>query len=414
MSQGSVGSVRIYCDIVQYAQAIGKVRNYGMNHIDNSRSEASHKVWTMSPYNYNQYTNDTTTQSDRMNWVANLSKGEYTYESDIDYNFCGLISSANYAAVLGHNLQSSQNAENSDFPTSPLGCSVEVYGKDVGSETDEYITANYIKNIINTSYNPTLATQEGDGFSMWEIKFNDMSYNSMYKYSNLVFNIYGFDDEGDNSDRTGSRTQEEPFYFPREGEVIEQTSRSSNINIGALSVGKYFDFPNVDLTINRDYQHKEINNTQTLAGYDYTTIYNYKSPSWGPYGCFTVSKFPYPNYDTTSQTGRRSWNLKFSYVDNTDIFTPKQGKHSSFGSWHNESTTELEHNSFKPNDTITGFLSLTLGGQLPFVFCPNHTYDENGDVDSEFALCKVVGKTIKFSQVAHNVWSVSMTISEIW
>ena len=405
MSQGSLGSIRIYCDIVQYAQAIGKVRDYDMNHIDNTASEAPHKVWTMSPYNYNQYTNDIASQQDRMNWVAKLSKGDYTYDSDIDYNFCGLVSSANYAAVLGHNLQSTQNDDNAEFPVSPLSCSVEVYGNDVGSETTDYISAKYKKNIINTSYNPTLATQEGDGFSMWEIEFEDLSYAKMYNYSNLVFNVYGFE----NVEPPGRTPTEED-----DDDFAENQSRNGTINIGALSVGKYFDFPKVDLTINRDYQHNEIENKRSLSGYDFSTIYNYKSPSWGPYGCFTVSKFPYPNYDTTSQTGRRSWNLKFSYVDNTDIFAPKQGRHSSFGSWANESTTDLDNNSFRPNDTITGFLSLTLGGQLPFIFCPNHTYDRNGDIDSEFALCKVVGKTIKFSQVAHNVWSVSMTISEIW
>ena len=50
----------------------------------------------------------------------------------------------------------------------------------------------------------------------------------------------------------------------------------------------------------------------------------------------------------------------------------------------------------------------TLGGALPFIFCP-----DSKATDLEFSLCRITNQP-SFKQVANNTFSTSLTITETW
>ncbi len=115
--------------------------------------------------------------------------------------------------------------------------------------------------------------------------------------------------------------------------------------------------------------------------------------------------------------GRRIWKLKFSYVDANNLFDNQwTGWSHPMLSW---SSTSYDYPGGKK--TYDGFggdgvdntffarvINGTLGGQLPFLFQPNH--EKNDDI----FLCEFTKDGIDFKQVAHNVWSFNLTIREVW
>ena len=52
----------------------------------------------------------------------------------------------------------------------------------------------------------------------------------------------------------------------------------------------------------------------------------------------------------------------------------------------------------------------TIGGALPFVFQP----DGNNNSPDQFAICKLDHESFQYTQVANNVYDISLKIREVW
>ena len=52
----------------------------------------------------------------------------------------------------------------------------------------------------------------------------------------------------------------------------------------------------------------------------------------------------------------------------------------------------------------------TMGGALPFIFQP----DGNNNSPDQFALCRLDQESLKFTQVAPQVYNVNFKIMEVW
>ena len=61
-------------------------------------------------------------------------------------------------------------------------------------------------------------------------------------------------------------------------------------------------------------------------------------------------------------------------------------------------------------DFFSAVWNKTLGNALPFIFQPDNT---NANLD-QFAICKFVGDSLTYNQVANNVYNIKLKIEEVW
>ena len=126
----------------------------------------------------------------------------------------------------------------------------------------------------------------------------------------------------------GDELTDNTIHFNFNGSPNETgaSSYAKDIKIGSLLYGTYYDMPNapdLSLTMSRKYNRKELT---TKKG---NTISNqtWNKPSmWGIVGAwelYTHEQSTYPEH-LLARSGRRTWDLKFSYVDDGDLWGSNQ------------------------------------------------------------------------------------------
>ena len=198
-----------------------------------------------------------------------------------------------------------------------------------------------------------------------------------------------------------------------------QANTSANVLLGSIAWGQVFQMPHspdLQLTMTREYDG--IKTQQSRGGSTLTQIDYTGSPHWGSKPAWYVGKA----IDTASEgykeqrqygKGRKTWDLKFSYVSSDNLFPINESISSS-------NPTDNDTNTFPSGDFLnnayddTSFMSVvmgkTLGGALPFIFQP----DGNNNSPDQFAICQIDQGSFQFKQVAHNVYDVSLKIREVW
>ena len=220
--------------------------------------------------------------------------------------------------------------------------------------------------------------------------------------------------------------------------------------IGSILYGNFFDMPHspdLNLTMTRDY-----GGTQTLetrGGSTLSNSYWTKQPNWGnglpAWHLYKQANDNAPELDNLaplSISGRRVWNLSFSYLQDQDMFpeisnltnyehyqpsgtythpyTGVQTEYTENAPYYSNSGEAGTHLSGTPRGyalynfaSNSNFISEVLhktNGALPFVFQPDSS---NANPD-QFAICMFDQESFQFKQQAPNLYSCSMTIREIW
>ena len=184
--------------------------------------------------------------------------------------------------------------------------------------------------------------------------------------------------------------------------TIMTPDASYNFNIGCYSLGTYLDFPvSPDLSVKMTYSHEGVQSKRTIAGKDLTHVSYYGAPNWGDLPPFTITD--QDNEDVyfagAGLTGRKTWDMKFSYVDKTDMFNAIQSG-SSAGIYTSS--------GFEETSSIIGtYLSRSLGGKLKHILQPDNTKDE-------FYMVKLDQKSTSITQVAHGVFEISFKFVQVW
>lgn len=208
---------------------------------------------------------------------------------------------------------------------------------------------------------------------------------------------------------------------------------------GSVVIGSYFDMPHspdLSLTMSREYggvKTIETKGGSTLSNANWT-----KPAPWGEAGCWEL----YDGNTLTgnvgkalSRSGRRVWDLSFSYLDSSEVFGPNQSLGSyaldgygvGYRPYANEqagvdagySDTDIDSSGFFNSNLLTddNFFSLihkTNGGQLPFIFNPEGGGTNPNNNPDMFAICKFDQNSFKFSQVANGVYNIKLKIREVW
>ena len=196
-------------------------------------------------------------------------------------------------------------------------------------------------------------------------------------------------------------------------------------NVGSLVVGNYYDMPHSpDLSLTMTREMDGVKRIRTKGGSDLVKHQYIKPAMWGNLGAWElkIQSAPYPYSDELSHSGRRIWDLSFSYLQDKDVFPEvstlsthesRAYAHSDF-EWYSDigSNTEefglLRDNGFGNINFYAEVIHKTNGGQLPFIFQPNK------DDNTQFAICKFDMKSFKFEQVANGVYNMKLKIREVW
>jgi len=189
-------------------------------------------------------------------------------------------------------------------------------------------------------------------------------------------------------------------------------------NIGSIVIGTYYDMPHSpDLNLAMTREYGGIKTIETKGGASLSNAFYTKPPAWGNLGAWEIGD--YPESVKLGASGRRTWDLSFSYLDDGDVFGSNQ--HTGMSVWANEVTAtdyesdDIDVNTGSYNKNIISddnfysqVIHKTNGGQLPFIFQPNK------DDNTNFAICKFDMNSFQFSQVANSVYNVKLKIREVW
>ncbi|MAH51446.1 hypothetical protein CMI37_36865 [Candidatus Pacearchaeota archaeon] len=103
--------------------------------------------------------------------------------------------------------------------------------------------------------------------------------------------------------------------------LIFGTGASPVGNIGSAIIGTYYEMPNapdLSLTISREYDGTKTFTTDSGSSMS-NTMWS-KPPKWGDLGAWELGD----SNPSLAKSGRRTWDLKFSYVDDGDLFGSNQ------------------------------------------------------------------------------------------
>ena len=183
---------------------------------------------------------------------------------------------------------------------------------------------------------------------------------------------------------------------------------------GSLVIGTYYQMPHspdLNLTMTREYGG--IKHIETKGGVSLSNAFYSKPPAWGNLGAWELaSSAPAgtgsPNTKLSS-SGRRIWDLSFSYLQDSDMFPLISGLNPYWVAGYNpdieSGDTLLESNNF-----FSQVIHKTNGGQLPFIFQP----DSSNINPDQWAICKLDMNSFEFEQVAKNIYNIKMKIREVW
>ena len=195
------------------------------------------------------------------------------------------------------------------------------------------------------------------------------------------------------------------------------------INIGSLLMGRYYDMvnaPNLSLTMSRDY-----GGTKEFTTYNGSSMSNTMytgSPKWGDLGAWELldPNNSRPLNQNLARSGRRSWNLKFSFMGDSDLWGSNQmiSRYLTLGSdtGYEEGDISNDGSAFNYNlltdDDSGNFFSQvwqkTLGGSLPMIL----QMDKDNFNPDQFAICKFKQNSLKATQTAPNLYDISLDIEE--
>ena len=197
----------------------------------------------------------------------------------------------------------------------------------------------------------------------------------------------------------------------------------NNLQIGAISMGVMYTMPvSPDLKLNMEIQFDGYDEVETIGGSTLTNIRQTGAPIWnnnGQYNSpFSVGEFSNDRIlGGAKRNGRRTWNLKFSYISDSDLFasnytnTMHMETTSDYDSSDKNATGDaFEYNMFTDDSFVAQVWNKTLGGALPFIFQP----DSNNDNPDQFCIAKLDMNSLKVTQTAFKSYEIGLKIKESW
>ena len=185
-------------------------------------------------------------------------------------------------------------------------------------------------------------------------------------------------------------------------------------HIGAISIGSTYTMtnaPNISLTKSRDY-----GGTKEFTTYNGSSMSNtmwHSAPKWGNLGAWELGD----GNPVLSKSGRRSWQLTFSYMDSGDLWASNQSLSfireditDGTDSGDLDNVGNFQDNLLTDDSFFSQVWQKTLGMTLPCIL----QIDSSNNNPDQFAIVKGVSNSLKATQSAPNVYDISLSIEEVF
>ena len=177
------------------------------------------------------------------------------------------------------------------------------------------------------------------------------------------------------------------------GVATNGTWGSTNLFVGCIMIGEYFDMPNApDLAVKRSIAFDKVSIQESLGGQRYSNTTSFgKTTS-------STTKSPFLGTNTAMYNihgGRTSYDMNFSYLNATDLMPD-----------------EVQFDNSDDN-VIVDIWNKTNGSALPFIFSIDNSSSEEGTHgETQHLFARFAQDSLDMTQVANDVWNMSMRIEE--
>tara|TARA_Y100000310_G_scaffold265507_2_gene276572 strand:+ start:1030 stop:2016 length:987 start_codon:yes stop_codon:yes gene_type:complete len=191
----------------------------------------------------------------------------------------------------------------------------------------------------------------------------------------------------------------------------------TDIHVGSVVLGSFFDMPNApNLSLTTSIDYGTTKEFTSYNGSSYSNTFQSSQPKWGSLGAWELANGT-EQPQALSRSGRRSWNLKFSFMDDSDLFGSNQML-NNYITGTTDGIDEADINSGVFSFTLLyddNFFSQvwhkTLGGTIPFIFQPDSSNNNNPD---SFFICRFKNSSLKATLTAPKLYDISLDIEECW
>ncbi len=176
---------------------------------------------------------------------------------------------------------------------------------------------------------------------------------------------------------------------------------ATDVFIGSIMIGEYIDFPQTpELDIKTSIDYGGLISKESLGGNTYTSSTHLGQPTWAittPWNLSTTSN--QQTYSFLQRHGRTNHSINFKYLADTDVFSATAGLESTTGAnWHDSGSL---HNSF---------YNKVIGSRLPFLFA----IDGDSSHISDYGMFRLAKNDFSVTQVANQVYDLSLNLTETW
>ena len=181
-----------------------------------------------------------------------------------------------------------------------------------------------------------------------------------------------------------------------------------NINpdqrIGSIVMGIFYNFPFApDMKVSISYEYGKTTEQVSVTGSSISNTMFLKSPKWLELGAWELGDSNSGGIPEYAKSGRRIFDMSFSYISDTDAFPENAGLMNEDGS---------NTNTLLNTDTLQRALHLSNGGQIPFILQIDKT--EAGLAQDQLAIVQLDSTATQFSLLANNMYRVKLRFRETW
>jgi hypothetical protein len=386
MAYQNVGTPRFYVDWGSWLKSIGKFEIYQPYNRSFNTWIADGFITYDEIYNavgLNPSKTITATVNGYSNW-GEMAFTSGTFGSD-DPNLV-----PNYFALLGHNFNTAsarfQVEMEAGFDYNPFDA--EGNFQDTG-QSNHGITQTPIVNAVEDASSPTNYPQY-DGFSIIEL-----------------------------SDPTGHDNYIRPAFasviYPEPYDEVY----TADVKMGAMCYGRFYNMPHSpDLNLKMSIEMDGVKTIQSRGGATLSNATYTKPADWGEFGAWQLGSDEDDNPISNLRSGRRVWDLSFSYLSDSSVMPANASTTNLSGSEADDFETDI----LDGTDFFSQVWNKTMGGHLPFIFQPdaptyNATtglYEGGNNNPDQFAICRFDMNSLQYDLVANNVYNVKLKIRESW
>ena len=177
------------------------------------------------------------------------------------------------------------------------------------------------------------------------------------------------------------------------GADTDETWGATDFYVGGIMIGEYYDMPHSpDLSVKRSIVFEQVKQLESIGGQRFSNM-----ASYGRVGT-TAGRSPFniANFNYTAFGGRLVYDLNFSYLNSTDLMP-------------NEYQNAFSMTS--DDAVVVDIWNITHGSHIPFIFSIDKD-SAGADAESEHIFARFAQNSLDMTQVASDVWNISMKIEE--